>query len=242
VFIFEMRFDKQIVLVTGGSNGIGAAIVKRFVDEGARVIVFDIKKPAQEVEFFKVDICDEEQIKQAVEQIDKIDVLVNNAGIYFQEPIVNTSKESLDRIIDVNVKGPYLMCKHCIPKILLSKGNIVNIASGLGVVPESSSPAYCSSKAAVIMLTKCLAQEYAREGIRVNSVLPGPIDTPLLRKSFENDADKVVCENKNPMRRIGKPREVANIVVFLASEEASYVTGGMYAVDGGESTSSVYSK
>jgi NAD(P)-dependent dehydrogenase (short-subunit alcohol dehydrogenase family) len=237
-----MRLAKKTALVTGGSKGIGEAITKRFQKEGARVIVFDIEKPTFDVEFFKVDISDENQIKEALKKIDKIDILVNNAGIYFQESVEKTSKERLDKIVDINIKGTYLMCKHFIPMILKSKGNIINIASALGIVPELSSPAYCTTKAGVIMLTKCLAQEYASKGIRVNSILPGPIDTPLLRNSFQSEDDKKVSENKIPMKRIGKPEEVANVAVFLASDEASYVTGGMYSVDGGESTSSVYSK
>ncbi|MBS3169565.1 SDR family oxidoreductase [Candidatus Woesearchaeota archaeon] len=237
-----MRLAKKTALVTGGSKGIGEAITKRFLKEGARVIVFDIEKPTFDVEFFKVDISDENQIKEALKKIDKIDVLVNNAGIYFLESVETTSKEQLDTIFDINIKGTYLMCKHFIPLVLKSKGNIINIASALGIVPELSSPAYCSTKAAVIMLTKCLAQEYASKGIRVNSILPGPIDTPLLRNSFKTKEDKKISESKIPMRRIGKPEEVANVAVFLASDEASYVTGGMYSVDGGESTSSVYSK
>jgi len=237
-----MKLAKKTALITGGSIGIGKAIVKRFQDEGAKVIVFDLEKPDYDVNYFAVDISNEDQIKEAVRYLKNVDILVNNAGIYFQESIETTTKEQLDKIVDVNFKGNYLMCKHLIPLILKSKGNIINIASALGVVPELSSPAYCSTKSAIIMLTKCLAQEYASKGIRVNSILPGPIDTPLLRNSFKSEDDKRTSENKIPLKRIGKPEEVANVAVFLASDEASYVTGGMYSVDGGESTSSVYSK
>lgn len=237
-----MRFTGKTVVVTGGSSGIGKAIAQKFISKGANVIVFDIEEPDYETDFFKVDISDEGQIKEALKKIDRVDILVNNAGIYFQESVEKTSGEQLDKIVDINVKGTYLMCKHFIPLIVKSRGNIINIASALGVAPELSSAAYCSTKAAVIMLTKCLAQEYASKGVRINSVLPGPIDTPLLRNSFKTEGDRKISESKIPMKRIGKPEEVANVVVFLASDEANYVTGGMYSVDGGESTSSVYSK
>ncbi|MBI4020430.1 MAG: SDR family oxidoreductase [Candidatus Aenigmarchaeota archaeon] len=237
-----MRLANKTALITGGSKGIGRAIAQRFLAEGANVIIFDIEKPQYKIEFYQVDISKEEQIENAFRQIKKLDILVNNAGVYFQAPIEKTAKEQLDKIVDVNLKGTYLMCKHAIPLIVKSKGNIVNISSGLGIVPEPESPAYCSTKAAIIMLTKCMAQEYASKGVRVNAVLPGPIDTPLLRGAFHPQKELDEYAKLNPMKRIGKPEEVANVAVFLASDEASYVTGGLYSVDGGESASSLYSK
>ncbi|MDO8556334.1 MAG: SDR family NAD(P)-dependent oxidoreductase [Nanoarchaeota archaeon] len=237
-----MKLLNKTVLVTGGSKGIGKAIAQRFIKEGAKVIVFDLEKPDYKVDCFQVDISKEEQIAKAFHQIKQLDILVNNAGVYFQSLVEKTTKEQLDKVTDVNFKGTYLMCRSAIPLIKKSKGNIINISSGLGIVPEPASPAYCATKAAIIMLTKCMAQEYAKEGIRVNVILPGPIDTPLLRNAFssKNELDEYV--RINPMKRIGKPEEVANVVLFLASDDASYVTGGLYSVDGGESTSSLYSK
>lgn len=237
-----MKLSNKTALVTGGSSGIGKAIAKRFIKEGAKVIVFDIERPDYEAEFHQVDIREEEQIEKAFHKIKQLDVLVNNAGIYFQAYVEETKGEQLDKVIDVNLKGTYLMCKHALPLIKKSKGNIINIASALGIVPELESPAYCSTKAAVIMLTKCMAQEYASLGIRVNAVLPGPIDTPLLRNSVSSQKEIDEIAKLIPMKRIGKPEEVANLAVFLASDEASYVTGGLYPVDGGESSSSLYSK
>ena len=135
-----------------------------------------------------------------------------------------------------------MMCKHLLPILRKSKGNIINIASSIGIAPEPESPAYCATKAAVIMLTKCMAQQYAKEGIRVNAILPGPIDTPLLRSAFNSEHEIKEYAKANPMKRIGKPEDVANVAAFLASDEASYVTGGLYSVDGGESTSSLHTK
>lgn len=237
-----MKLAKKTALITGGSKGIGEAIAQRFIKEGAKVIVFDLEKPKYDVEFHQVDISDEEQIKKAFHQIKELDILVNNAGIYLRASVEQTTKEQLARIIDINFKGTYFMCKHALPLLKKSKGNIINIASGLGIVPEPESPAYCSTKAAIIMLTKCMAQEYAGQGIRVNAILPGSIDTPLLRNAVSSQKEFDEYSKMNPMKRVGKPEEVANVAVFLASEEASYVTGGMYSVDGGESTSSMYSK
>jgi len=237
-----MRLAKKTALITGGSKGIGKAIAQRFIKEGANVIVFDLEKPSYKAEFHQVDISDDNQIEKAFRQIKQLDILVNNAGIYFQASVEQTTKEQLNKMADTNFKGTFLMCKYALPLIKKSNGNIINISSGLGIVPEPESPAYCSTKAAIIMLTKCMAQEYAGQRIRVNAILPGPIDTLLLRNAFSSQKELDEYAKINPMKRIGKPEEVANVAVFLASEEASYVTGGLYSVDGGESTSSLYSK
>jgi len=236
-----MRLANKTAIITGGSKGIGKAIAQRFIKEGAKVIIFGIEKPGYDVTFFPVDVSNEQQIKDAMQQVQHADILVNNAGIYFQTFVEDTPKEKLDRIIDVNLKGVYLMCKHVLPLIKKSKGTIINISSSIGLVPEPEAAAYCSTKAAVNMLTKCMAQQYAAQGVTVNAILPGPIDTPLLRSSFSDEELKVYAQ-ENPMRRVGTPDEVANVAVFLASDEASYVTGSLYCVDGGESSSSVHTK
>lgn len=232
----------KTALITGGSSGIGMAIAKKFMEAGMEVIVFDLKEPDYEVEYYRVDIQSEEAIKEAFNSIEELDVLVNNAGIYFQRAVEKTSKEELDEIVDTNLKGTYLVSKHALPLIKKSKGNIINISSGLGIVPEPESPAYCSTKAAIIMLTKCMAQEYASQGVRVNAILPGPIDTPMLRDAFPSKEKMEEYRKSNPMRKIGEPEDVAEVALFLVSNKADFVNGGLYSVDGGESTSSLYSK
>lgn len=237
-----MKLQGKTAVITGGSQGIGKAIAQRFLKEGAEVVVFGISKPDYGVKYFQVDVSNEEQIKEAVSQLEKVDILVNNAGIYFHSLVEDTKKEDLDKIIDVNLKGPYLVSKHLMPLLRKSKGNIINIASSLGIIPEPESPAYCVTKAGVVMLTKCMAQEHSKEGIRVNAILPGPIDTPMLRGVFSSEEEMKEYAETNPSKKIGKPEDVANVAVFLASDEAQYVTGGLYSVDGGEGTSSVHSK
>lgn len=148
------------------------------------VVIFDIQNPPDDFSFYHVDIRNDEQIKAAISQIPKIDILVNNAGIYFEKYLEDTTNDEIDKIVDVNIKGTYLITRNAFQKVKESKGNIVIIASCLGLAPELTSPLYCTTKAGLIMFTKCLAQQYADCGVRVNCVLPGPIDTPLLQKSF----------------------------------------------------------
>jgi NAD(P)-dependent dehydrogenase (short-subunit alcohol dehydrogenase family) len=233
--------DKTI-LITGGSSGIGEAIAKKFLKEGTDVIIFDTKKPNYGVNFYRVDIKSEESIQEAFLHIKRLDVLINNAGVYLRAAVDKTSKEQLDNIIDTNLKGTFLVSKHALPLIKESKGSIINISSGLGLVPEPESSAYCATKAGIIMLTKTMAQEYADQGIRINAVLPGPIDTPMLREAFASEEELQQYAKINPMKRIGQPEEVAELVFFLSSNKSNYITGGLYSVDGGESSSSLYSK
>jgi len=138
-----MDFKNKVVIVTGGTKGIGKAIAQELIKEKANVIVFDIEKPKYDVKYFNVDIKDEKQIVTAFKEIKKLDYLVNNAGIYLLKSVTKTTQKELDNIIDTNLKGTYLMCKHALPLIEKSKGSVVNISSGLGIKPESESPAYC---------------------------------------------------------------------------------------------------
>lgn len=234
--------DKKIAIVTGGSSGMGLAISKKLKQMGMEVVIFDIQNPPDDFPFYHVDIRNDEQIKAAISQIPKIDILVNNAGIYFEKYLEDTTNDEIDKMIDVNIKGTYLMTRDAFPQIKRSKGCIVIIASCLGLVPELTSPLYCTTKAGLVMFTKCLAQQYADCGIRVNCVLPGPIDTPLLQKSFLDEGAAERCANRIPLRRIGRPEDIANMVAFLVSNNAGFITGGAFPVDGGVSSSSMYSK
>lgn len=221
---------------------MGLAISRKLNQHGVNVIIFDIQSPPDDFQFFRVDIRNDAQIKAALSQIDRVDILVNNAGIYFEKYLEDTTNDEIDRMVDINIKGTYLMTRNVFPKIRDAKGSVVIIASCLGLVPELTSPLYCTTKAGLIMFTKCLAQQYADCGVRVNCILPGPIDTPLLRKSFQMKEAEEHCAKRIPLKRIGQPEDVANMVAFLVSNEASYITGGAFPVDGGVSSSSLYSK
>lgn len=234
--------ENKIAVVTGGSSGMGLAISRKLMQMGIQVIVFDVQEPPEEFQYFQVDIRSDAQIKEALSQIPHIDILVNNAGIYFEKYLEDTTNDEIDKMVDVNIKGTYLMTRDAFPQIKKSKGCIVIIASCLGLVPELTSPLYCTTKAGLVMFTKCLAQQYADCGVRVNCVLPGPIDTPLLQRSFLDEGAEERCANRIPLKRIGRPEDIANMVAFLISDEASYITGGAFPVDGGVSSSSMYSK
>lgn len=233
---------EKTAIVTGGSSGMGLAIARKLKQSGMRVMVFDMQSPPEAFPFFPVDIRCDEQIQAALSRIDRVDVLVNNAGVYFEKYLEDTTDDELDRMVDVNIKGTYLVTRDAFPKIKAARGFIVIIASCLGLVPELTSPLYCTTKAGLVMLTKCLAQQYADCGVRVNCVLPGPIDTPLLQRSFPDKAAEARCAGRIPLRRIGRPEDVANMVAFLVSDEAGYITGGAFPVDGGVSSTSMYSK
>ena len=151
-------------------------------------------------------------------------------------------ESQLLRNIGNKIKGTNLMCTYGMQLIKNSKGTIINISSGLGLVPDPAAPAYCATKAAIIMLTKCMAQEYAAGGVRINAILPGQIDTPMLRSVFTSEEEFDDYAKSNPLGKVGKVEDVANVAAFLVSDEASYVTGSLYTVDGGESSSSLHSK
>lgn len=226
-----MEFKNKVVIVTGGSSGIGKSVAECFLNEGATVVPFGKEK---------YDVKKEEDVRKIINDVvakhGRIDVVINSAGIYSQNQydIPNLSVEEFDDQMGTNFKGVFLVTKYALPHLLKSKGNIVNVSSALGLVPEKESSVYCSSKAAVNMFTKATALYYADKGVRINTVCPGPIDTPMLNTNIP-PSEMADYLNANPMRRAGTADEVANLILFLASDKASYITGGLYTVDGGES-------
>jgi len=245
-----MRLKDKVAIITGGSSGIGRASCLLFAREGARVVVSDIMDESGEevVRLIKNDggrgtyvHCDvrkEDQAKsliaEAVDRYGRLDVLYNNAGIGMVKLLPEMTEQEWDRVFDVNVKGAFFCSKYAIPQMKKQGGGaIVNTASNWGLIAYPHWPAYCASKGAVVMLTKALATDHAPDNIRVNCVCPGNIDTPLLRAGMA--AQGSVEEAIKTMGRIAKPEEVANLALFLASDEASYITGAAMVIDNGES-------
>ena len=237
---------KKVALVTGGSQGLGEAHVRKLVEEGAKVIITDIlvekgEKLAKELgdntTFVQLDVTDpsswDKAIKHAEEAFGPINVLVNNAGIDIMKPFIEFTAADLQKLLDVNLFGNF----HGMQKILPSMkkaggGSIVNISSLEGLRGTAGNSIYNASKFAATGLTKAVAQEYAEYNIRVNSVHPGAIQTPGVEADDIKDTVQNYIQNI-PMKRIGKPEEVANLVVFLASDKSSYSTGAEFIVDGG---------
>lgn len=236
----------RVVIVTGGCNGIGRAIAEAFSASGAIVIVADIdtdlaKSLPPVIRFHETDVSSEEQCKTLIEKtfanFGGIDVLINNAAI--QPPssyvrIEDVERASYEKMVAINLSGYLFMAKHCL-KIMRQQqsGVVVNIASGQGHRTARQVPVYGPLKAANILQAMQWGVEYAREGVRVVSVSPGAIDTPLVRASLEAQGGEQELANRHPLGRIGRPEEIANAVMWLASDDASFVTATDLSVDGG---------
>lgn len=246
-----MRFRDKVCLVTGAAKGIGLAIARRMAAEGAQVVLADLPGVVADTSSFEgelkpytvaVDITVDEQCEAAVRDVvarfGRIDVLVNNAGIYAKGNVVATEPAVWHRIMAVNVTGAYYITRHVVPEMIrLGRGTIVNIASEAGLVGIRDQVAYNVSKAAMIGFTRSLAVDLAPYGIRVNAVCPGTTWTPLVEAAVSADPDPAgarrALEACRPLNRLGKPEEIAAAVCFLASDEAGYATGAILSVDGG---------
>ena len=247
-----MRLKDKVAFISGGARGIGAAIAKLFAREGAKVVIGDVleeegRKTETEINetggeslFLRMDVTSEDEWQQAVAstlaRFGKLDVLVNNAGIGGTGKVEDTTVEAWDRVMDVNAKGVFLGTKAAIPELRRSGGgSIINISSQVGLVgTETASPQYQASKGAVRMLTKATSIQYADDRIRVNSVHPGPIITPMLETSDDGEMDQILL-SRIPLKKFGEPDNVAFGVLLLASDESCFMTGSEMVIDGGYS-------
>jgi len=251
-----MRLANKVALITGGTSGIGQATAVLFAREGARVaitgrneergrqVVEEIQKAGGSALFFRSDVRLAEECRRAVEDTVRafgpIDILFNNAGLYFPNTAAGCSEEEWDLTVDINLKGTFLMSKYALPGMIArGKGVIINNGSGWGLVGGAQAAAYCAAKGGVVLLTKAMAIDHARQGIRVNCVCPGDVDTPMLvedaRQRRMSREDYMKEAINRPMGRVGTPEEIARAVLFLSTDDSSFVTGATLAVDGGGS-------
>jgi NAD(P)-dependent dehydrogenase (short-subunit alcohol dehydrogenase family) len=244
------RLDGKVVVITGAGGGIGREAAVLFSSEGASVCVADVSaeqgqataEACREAFFQPVDVADptsvEAMYRATGERYGGIDVLYNNAGIMPADDasILDTSPEAWDRVLAVNAKGVFLCCRHGIPRLLeRGGGSVINVASFVALVGAATSQiAYTASKGAVLSMTRELAVEFARQGVRVNALCPGPVETPLLMRLFTNDPAAYDRRRVHlPMGRLARAEEIARGALFLASDDSSYVTGTTFLVDGG---------
>lgn len=245
-----MRLENKVALISGGARGMGAVEAKLFAQEGAKVIIGDmledegrkveaeINEAGGECVFVFLDVSSEEAwrnaVNEAVTRYGKLDILVNNAGIYRAHNVEETTEEEWDQVMDINAKGVFLGTKHAIPAMRdAGGGSIVNISSIAGLVGSRETTAYTASKGAVRLLTKSTAIQYASVGIRANSVHPGTIETPMTEGLLAQEGKRADRMNRTPLKRLGRPEDVAYGALFLASDEASFMTGSELVIDGG---------
>jgi len=249
-----MRLKDKVAIITGGTSGIGSAAAVLFAKEGANTVITgrnaqrgqsiidEIKKLGREAAFIHTDVSRAEDcrraIDQTIEKFARVDILFNNAGVFYAHDAVECTEQEWDEQIDVNLKGTFLMSKYAVPHMVRQGGGvIINNSSGWGLVGGDKAVAYCASKGGVVLLTKAMAIDHGRQGIRVNCICPGDVDTPMLPQDAQFRGlrweDYWAGAANRPMGRVGTPEEIAKVVLFLASDDSSFMTGAAVAVDGG---------
>lgn len=249
-----MRLKDKVALITGGTSGIGEATAILFAQEGAKVaitgrnesrghaVTVRILEAGGEAIFLRTDVRRAEECHRAVEatlsRFGRLDILFNNAGIFYAHDALECTEEEWDLQIDINLKGTFLMSKYALPGMIAQRsGVIINNSSGWGIVGGDKAVAYCASKGGVVLLTKAMAVDHGRQGIRVNCICPGDVETPMLPEDARFRGMKweeylAGCGNR-PLGRIGTAEEIAKAVLFLASDDSSFMTGAALVVDGG---------
>ena len=252
-----MRLKDKVAIITGAASGIGRASAFKFAREGASVVAVDGQREANEetaasiraeggkATAVQADVTDAAAVRRmveaATEEYGRLDILFNNAGISIGGTVLEMDEETFDRLFAVNVKGVFLGCKAAIPVMVAQGGGVIlNTASQLGTVGSKASVAYPATKGAVIQLTRCLALDHAPDGIRVNSICPGPVDTPMVHRLRQASGDPEAAMRSRieriPLGRIGQASEMADVAAYLCSDEASFITGAAILADGGWTT------
>jgi len=249
-----MRLQNKVALITGGTSGIGEATALLFAKEGAKIgitgrnqkrghaVTEQILKDGGEAIFVRTDVRKADECRRVVAEtvgaFKRLDILFNNAGIFYPHTVLDCTEEEWDLQIDVNLKGTFLMSKFALPGMIdQGRGVIINNSSGWGIVGGDAAAAYCASKGGVVLLTKAMAIDHGRQGIRVNCICPGDVDTPMLpedaRMRGQKWEDYLAGCSKRPLGRIGTVDEIAKAALFLASDDSSFMTGATLVVDGG---------
>jgi len=242
----SFRLDNKTALITGGASGIGEQLSRIFTAAGARVIILDVDRAKAEALAAELpgasvaiaDITNEAAMQETFGRIPHLDILVNNAGIGMVGDVTETEQADFQRLFRVNVEGLFLVTKHAMPLLLQSHGSMVNIGSVAGLIGVKKRFAYCATKGAVVAMTRQLAVDYPKE-IRVNCICPGTVDTPFVEAyldkyhKHEKEQMRETLNARQPIGRLGRPDEIANLALYLSSDEASFVTGSVIAIDGG---------
>ena len=249
IFEWLMQLDGKVAIITGGSRGIGFAVAELFSKVGAKVVITAknserLNESASKLNCLavKADVRNSVEVKnvinQTIEKFGRIDILINNAGIFPKiSKLHEISEKEWNDVLDTNLSGPYRFAKETIPYLQKNGGVIINVSSDAGIraYPDFNADAYSASKAALNLLTKTWALQYAKDKIRVNTVCPGVVDTDMTAPFLMTEADREFMNNDHPIGRMGQPEEVAKTILFLVSDDSSWTTGTVMTVDGGES-------
>jgi NAD(P)-dependent dehydrogenase (short-subunit alcohol dehydrogenase family) len=231
-----MQLRDKVAVVTGGSSGIGLATARLFQAEGGKVAVLDLQPARPDLRRIACDVSKENEVEQAfdtiVSELGAPDILVNCAGVAARQTVAEQSEQGWNACLDVNLGGVFLTSKHAIRR-MPAKGSIIHVSSVTGIVGVRNRSAYSASKGAIVALTRTMALDYASRGIRVNCVCPGFVETPLIGALMRDPERKAKITALHPLGRLGQPEDIAKAMLFLASDQSSWITGQVIAVDGG---------